>query len=170
MENFQQARYAAILPNDVSNGEGICVSFFVQGCPHHCPGCFNPETWDFSGGKIYNNKTKWDIIKLICDNNIIRNFCVLGGEPLATQNLAMTEEVVRVVRQSYPNIKIYLWTGYTMEEIKSLSNDYIKSILNNIDILIDGRFIEEEKDLSLPLRGSRNQNIWEKKKDIWERQ
>ena len=159
--------YATIIPNDVSNGEGICVSFFVQGCPHHCPGCFNPETWDFNEGKEYNSQIKWDIVKLISANNIQRNFCVLGGEPLAAQNIPMTEEVVITVRQAYPNIKIYIWTGYTFDELQNLN---VQTILDNIDVLIDGRFIEEEKDLSLKLRGSRNQKVWIKKDNRWEEQ
>lgn len=159
--------YASIIPNDVSNGEGICVSFFVQGCPHHCPGCFNPETWDFSKGKEYDSQIKWDIVKLISANNIQRNFCVLGGEPLAAQNIPMTEEVVTTVRQAYPNIKIYIWTGYTFDELQNLN---VQTILDNIDVLVDGRFIEEEKDLSLKLRGSRNQKVWIKKDNKWEEQ
>lgn len=159
--------YATIIPNDVSNGEGICVSFFVQGCPHHCPGCFNPETWDFNEGKEYDSQIKWDIVKLISANNIQRNFCVLGGEPLAAQNIPMTEEVVTTVRQAYPNIKIYIWTGYTFDELQNLN---VQTILDNIDILVDGRFIEEEKDLSLKLRGSRNQKVWIKKDNKWEEQ
>ena len=83
------SRYNTIIPNDVANGEGICVSFFVQGCPHHCPGCFNPETWDFIGGQEYTSHTKWEIIKAINANGIVRNFSVLGGEPLAPQNIFM---------------------------------------------------------------------------------
>ena len=72
------SRYSAIIPNDVVNGRGVCVSFFVQGCPHHCPGCFNEETWDFHGGTPYTPEVKWEIIKLISANNITRNFSVLG--------------------------------------------------------------------------------------------
>lgn len=163
-------RYAAIIPNDVSNGEGVCVSFFVQGCPHHCSGCFNPETWDYAKGKEYTNDIKWEIIKLINANNLQRNFCVLGGEPLSSINLKMTDEVVSTVRAAYPNIKIYLWTGYTLENLQKQNNTLINHILSTIDILIDGPFIEEEKDLSLKLRGSTNQKIWNKKNNKWEEQ
>ena len=112
-------RYNKIIENDVTNGEGVCVSFWVQGCPHHCPGCFNPETWDFDNGELYTPHTKWEIIKAINANGIIRNFSILGGEPLAPQNLPMTEEVVTAVRAAYPDIKIFLWTGYKFPNLKT---------------------------------------------------
>jgi len=154
------SRYNTILTNDVVNGEGVCVSFFVQGCPHHCPGCFNEETWDFKGGQPYTEHTKWEIIEAIGANGIQRNFSVLGGEPLDEHNLKMTEEVISAVRAAYPNIKIFLWTGYTIEELSSSFDNKLGKILNTVDVLIDGPFIEEQKDLSLKLRGSKNQRIF----------
>ena len=160
-------RYAQIIPNDVSNGEGVCVSFFVQGCPHHCPGCFNPETWDFNEGIEYTSDVKWQIIGLLAANNVKRNFCVLGGEPLALPNLPMTQEVVSTVRHAYPNIKIYLWTGFLMKDLLQSTDKNIQSILNDIDILIDGPFVEAAKDLTLKLPGSSNQIIWEKENGLW---
>jgi anaerobic ribonucleoside-triphosphate reductase activating protein len=159
-------RYNTIITNDVTNGEGVCVSFFVQGCPHHCSGCFNPETWDFNGGKLYNENVKWQIIKAISANGIERNFSILGGEPLAPQNIKMVEEIVTAVRIAYPNIKIFLWTGYEFENLDFDNKSYY-NILSNIDVIIDGKFIEEQKDLSLKLRGSSNQNIWIKENNIW---
>lgn len=159
-------RYNTIITNDVTNGEGVCVSFFVQGCPHHCSGCFNPETWDFNGGKPYNENVKWQIIKAISANSIERNFSVLGGEPLAPQNIKMVEEIIIAVRIAYPNIKIFLWTGYNFENLDFDNKSYY-NILSNIDVIIDGKFIEEQKDLSLKLRGSSNQNIWIKENNIW---
>ena len=161
------SRYNTIIPNDVVNGEGVCCSFFVQGCPHHCKGCFNEETWDFSKGKEYTPHTKWEIIKLISANEVQRNFSVLGGEPLALQNLEMTEEVIKAVRQAYPNIKIFLWTGYTMEDLQALSLEKVNQILDQIDVLIDGPYIEKCRDLNLRLRGSTNQHIYEKVNDEW---
>ena len=140
-------RYSAIIPNDVVNGRGVCVSFFVQGCPHHCPGCFNEETWDFNGGIPYTSEVKWNIIKAISANNITRNFSVLGGEPLAPQNIDMTWEVIDAVRHAYPHIEITLWTGYTYEELMVLSSENLLNILNTINVLVDGPFIEKEKDL-----------------------
>ena len=162
------SRYSAIIPNDVVNGHGVCVSFFVQGCPHHCPGCFNEETWDFHGGVPYTPEVKWNIIKAIAANNINRNFSVLGGEPLAPQNIDMTWEIIDAVRHAYPNIEIILWTGYTYEELMVQPTENLLNILNTINILVDGPFIEEEKDLSLQLRGSRNQRIWVKQNNRWE--
>lgn len=151
--------YNAIIPNDVVNGEGVCTSFFVQGCPHHCFNCFNSETWDFEGGQPYTEHTKWEIIEALGANGIQRNFSVLGGEPLAPQNLKMTEEVISAVRNAYPTIKIFVWTGYTMEYLIHHITEELRSILLNIDVLIDGPYIDELKDLNLKLRGSSNQNV-----------
>ena len=160
-------RYNSIIPNDVTNGEGVCVSFFVQGCPHHCEGCFNPETWDFDGGTEFTEETKWELIKLIGANGIQRNFSVLGGEPLATKNLEMTEKIITAVRAAYPHIKIYVWTGFLFKDLVNSTDKKIDSILSKIDFLIDGTFDESKKDLSLKLRGSSNQNIWEHVNNEW---
>lgn len=162
------SRYNTIIPNDIVNGEGVCVSFFVQGCPHHCPGCFNEETWDFHGGQEYMDHTKWEIIEAIGANGLQRNFSVLGGEPLAPQNIQMTAEVIDAVRHAYPKINIYLWTGYEFGELLLNKDDTMKQILSKINVLIDGPFIESLKDLSLILRGSSNQHIYRKQNNEWE--
>ena len=160
-------RYAAIIKDDVVNGEGVCTSFFIQGCPHHCKGCFNQDTWDFEGGLPYGPSVKWEIIRSIGANGFNRGFSVLGGEPMAPQNTRMVLDVLNAVRAAYPNITIYLWTGYTMEEL----NDPIhQEILVKIDCLIDGQYIDELRDLSLKMRGSINQRIWRKKNGRWEQQ
>ena len=160
------SRYNAIISNDVVNGQGVCVSFFAQGCPHHCDGCFNPETWDFDGGQPYSEEVKWEIIKLISANGIQRNFSVLGGEPLAPCNLNMVSSLINAVRHAYPHIKIFLWTGYTKEEL-DIKDERIQLILDNIDVLIDGPFIEAQKNLDLKLRGSDNQRIWIRENNRW---
>lgn len=160
-------KYAQIIENDVVNGEGFCVSFWVQGCPHRCPGCFNKETWDFNGGIEYSSDIKWDIIKLISANGIQRNFSILGGEPLAPQNLPMSAEIIDAVRHAYPNIKIFLWTGYIFEDLIREESKLVQQILNDVDVIIDGPFIEEKKDLSLLLRGSTNQHIRIKMDNKW---
>lgn len=159
-------RYAGLNTNDFANGKGTCVSFFVQGCPHHCHGCFNPETWDFNGGKELPVDIRGQIIKAICANGITRNFSVLGGEPLCPQNRDGVNNIITGIRAAFPHIKIFVWTGYTLEELQAENNDSINNILNNIDVLIDGRYKEEEKDLTLELRGSRNQRILYKNVDF----
>lgn len=164
------SRYNAIIPNDIVNGHGVCVSFFVQGCPHHCPGCFNEETWDFKGGNEYTDHTKWEIIEAIGANGIQRNFSVLGGEPLDRHNVDMVAEVLEAVRKAYPTIEIILWTGFELEEFFYTINSTpkLQRILELVDIIVDGPFIEERKDLTLKLRGSTNQHIWNKEKGRWE--
>lgn len=148
-------RYALIKENDIANGKGICVSFWTQGCNQHCKNCHNPETWDFNGGiedTIENIINK--IIQAISKNGIQRNFSVLGGEPLCPENAANTKQIINAVRQAYPAITIYLWTGYYKEQIPD------PSILEYVDVLIDGPYIDAERDITLPLRGSRNQRVW----------
>ena len=146
-------RYAEIKPNDVVDGEGICVSFWVQGCPFHCNGCHNPTTWSFDGGYPFTEKTMDQLLMLILKNGIKRNFSILGGEPLCPENLEMTTFVVHIIRQTYPDIKIYLWTGYIYENIQHLP------VLKDVDILIDGQFDLAHRDITLKLRGSPNQRI-----------
>ena len=150
-------RYAGLKLNDVGNGTGMTVSFWTQGCPHRCKGCHNPETWDFSGGMEYDSSVVDKILEAIPKNGIMRNFSILGGEPLATANLDIVEEVVSAVRHAFPSIHIYLWTGYTLENI--MENSRVMSILSKVDTLIDGKFIEEKKNLNLLLRGSSNQRV-----------
>ena len=152
-------RYAGLITNDFANGTGTCVSFWTQGCPHHCPGCQNPETWNFQGGKEVPTNIRDQIIKAICANGITRNFSVLGGEPLCDENLNEVDKIITSVRTAYPQIKIFVWTGYILEELKKKKNDKINHILSQIDVLIDGPFIQAERDITLELRGSRNQRI-----------
>ena len=154
-------RYAGLIKNDLAAAPGVCVSFFVQGCPLRCPGCHNPESWDFEGGMEFTTKTLNDILTSLSANGIERPLCIMGGEPLCTENIFLTTLIIKEVRQQKPNIKIYLWTGYTYEELLSnkTSNPKLEYILDNIDCLIDGPFIQEEKDITLQMRGSRNQRI-----------
>lgn len=152
-------RYAGLITNDFVNGTGVCVSFWTQGCPHRCPGCHNPETWDFEGGKELPTDIRGQIIKAICANGITRNFSILGGEPLCSQNLEEVDNIVTSVRTAYPHIKIFIWTGYTLEELQKMENFHIINILSQIDVLIDGLYKEDEKDITLELRGSKNQRI-----------
>ena len=152
-------KYAGLNTNDFANGKGVCVSFWTQGCPHHCPGCQNPETWDFEGGKELPTDIRGQIIKAICANGITRNFSILGGEPLCPQNIEEVDNIVTSVRTAFPHIKIFLWTGYTLDELQKQENKHIINILSHIDVLIDGPYIENERDITLDLRGSKNQRI-----------
>ena len=154
-------RYAGLIKNDTAAAPGICVTFFVQGCPLRCPGCHNPESWDFDGGKEFTPEVLDEIISGLTANNINRTLCIMGGEPLCSENLFLTTLIIKEVRQQKPNVKIYLWTGYTYEELlsKKTSNPKLEYVLDNIDCLIDGPFMQEEKDITLQMRGSRNQRI-----------
>lgn len=159
-------KYAGLITNDFANGTGVCVSFWAQGCPHHCQGCQNPETWDFDGGQPLPIDIKGQIIKAISANGITRNFSVLGGEPLCEQNLDIVDQIITAVRAAYPHIKIFVWTGYTIQELKEQKNTTIEHILSQIDTLIDGRYIESKRDITLKFRGSKNQNILNKEIDF----
>lgn len=150
-------RVAGLTKNDTTNGEGICVSLWVQGCPHHCKGCHNPESWDFNGGEHINN---WRLIEQISEaiaaNGIQRNFSILGGEPFAPQNIDDTYQILWHIKERFPSIKTFVWTGYTLQQLQDLYED---TLLDNVDVLIDGPFIKAERDITLKFRGSKNQRI-----------
>lgn len=110
-------KYAGIIKNDVSAAPGVCLSFFTQGCPHRCPGCHNPETWDFDGGKPFTADTVQTILDALNANGIDRTLCIMGGEPLCDENLFTVAYLIEDVKKIYPNKKIFLWTGYTYDEI-----------------------------------------------------
>lgn len=148
-------RFSKIKDNDIANGLGITMSFWTQGCPHHCKGCFNKETWNFEDGEEFTQKDLKYIIENINKNNIKRDLSILGGEPLCPQNVEGVITLCKEFKRHYPEKLIYLWTGYTIENF----DDIQKEILNYIDILIDGKFEEDRKNLSIKLRGSSNQRV-----------
>ena len=152
-------KYAGIIKNDTSAAPGICVTFFVQGCPFHCIGCHNSQAWDFNGGREFTENTLNEILEAISANGIKRNFCVMGGEPLCYENVELTKLVIEKVKEKYPEILIYVWTGNEYEVLKEREDESTKYILNTIDCLIDGRFILEKRDITLEMRGSSNQRI-----------
>lgn len=152
-------QYAGIIKNDIAAGEGVNVTFFTQGCPKRCEGCHNPETWDFDGGKEFTSDTLNDILFSLSANGVQRNFSIMGGEPMASENLFITAMLINTVREKYPDVKIYLWSGYTYEELLNRTEQRVEWILNNIDFLIDGPYIQAERDITLAMRGSRNQKI-----------
>lgn len=110
-------KYAGIVKNDLSAAPGVCVTFYTQGCPHHCRGCHNPETWDFNGGKEFTMETIYEVRDALCANGVHRNLCIMGGEPLCHENLFVVENLITEIKKVYPTIKIYVWTGYTYEEL-----------------------------------------------------
>ena len=153
-------RLAGINPNDIVDGNDICVSVWLQGCPHRCPQCHNPETWSFSGGKEYNEEEAIEkVISLISKNGIQRNLSLLGGEPLCPQNINFSLQLAKRVKEKYPNIKVFCWTGYLLEELD-------ENKLKDIDILIDGKYDYKKRDITLYLRGSSNQRVLYKKIDF----
>lgn len=159
-------RYSAIKFNDVANAPGISVSVYLQGCDRRCPHCFNPETWDFEGGLPFTSVELDQILAGLIANGVKRNLCILGGEPMDDRNVFTTLLIIDTVRKKYPDIKIYLWTGFTYEELLTSPNPKIKIILDNLDYLIDGPYINSKRDISLQMRGSSNQKIIDLKKNI----
>lgn len=156
-------RYAGILGNDFVNGQDVCVSFWCQGCPLRCPGCHNPQTWNFESGLEAKEEDLIDhILELLTANDIQRNLSILGGEPMCEQNVEFVDLLIYWVKKIYPNTRIYLWSGYTLEQLQVMAkfNKNIYNILNNIDMLAAGPFILAERDITLPFVGSRNQKVY----------
>ena len=154
-------KYAELKLNDIANAPGIAISLYVQGCPHHCKGCFNQETWDFEGGKEFTDKELNTIIMNLRKHGIKRSLCILGGEPLCDENVPLTNYVISEVKKIYPDTPIYIWTGYLLERVieRAENNENLKEILKQVDYIVDGPFKEELKDLRLKMRGSSNQRI-----------
>ena len=154
--------YAAIKKYDVANGPGVRVSLFVSGCTHHCPGCFNPETWDFNYGKPFDSDVINEIIEALRPD-YIHGFSLLGGEPFEHQNQIALLPLLKEIRAKYPTKDIWCYTGYDFE--KDLRDNMAKQwyetyeMLSCLDILVDGEFQQSKKDLALRFRGSSNQRI-----------
>ena len=151
--------YAKINTHDVANGPGVRVSLFVSGCEHRCPGCFNQEAWDFEYGQEFTVQQAQDIIEE-SRPDYIKGLSVLGGEPLHDFNLDWVQLLLDFWKKEHPDKTVWLYTGYRWEDVA----DYF--VLRFVDVLVDGPFIEPEKDLSLRFRGSRNQRIIDVKKSL----
>lgn len=152
---------------DISDGEGIGVALFVQGCHFHCYNCFNPETWDFNKGKEWTKQTEKLLINLMY-KDYIQRLSILGGEPLASENLSTVLEIVNKIHVLFPEKRIWLYTGYTWESIfpsgvnqAELSQEEItrQEVVKSCNILIDGRYVDEQRDITLKWRGSKNQRV-----------
>lgn len=149
-------RYNKIRKMDISNGEGIRVSLFVQGCEFHCKNCFNPDTWNFEGGKEFTTDTMKSLIDL-CANKNINGLSILGGEPMHPKNRETVVDIMRAFKYHYPEKTIWMWTGYKLEDLLNEDDEDVKSMFIYLDYLIDGQFQEDKKNLNLKWAGSTNQ-------------
>ena len=161
--------YAEIKNVDIANGPGVRISLFVSGCPHHCKGCFNEVTWDFTYGKPYTRETINHILELL-KPDYIKGITFLGGEPMAPSNQESVLNTMRQIKGHYTNKDIWLYTGYLLDtDIMGKMVDtlpHTSEILSYIDVLVDGPFIEEQKNLNLQFKGSENQRIIDMKKTL----
>lgn len=156
-------RYAGIIYDDTAAAPGLSLSLYTQGCPLHCEGCHNQDMWDFDGGYEYTAEVQNRIIQSLNENGVLRNLCILGGEPLLEQNIEALHTLCAAARETYPDIKIYIWTGYTMDEItdRVSSNFFLHSLIFELtNTLITGRYEQDKRDITLKLCGSWNQEVW----------
>lgn len=154
--------YGTIKNYDIANGTGVRVSLFVSGCRHHCKGCFNSETWDFNYGNPYTKEVEAEILEAL-KPAYIQGFSLLGGEPFEPENQKELAGLLQKIKESYPEKNVWCYTGYLYDVDLipggKVYTEYTDKMLACIDILVDGEFIEAEKDLTLEFRGSRNQRI-----------
>ncbi len=161
--------YGALKKTDIANGPGVRVSLFVSGCRHHCKDCFNPETWSFTYGQEYTDEVTREILEAMAPS-YIRGITVLGGEPFEPENQRCLLPLYRTIRARYPKKSIWVYSGYTLDEqlwkessARSIETDEILSL---IDVLVDGEFVAEQKNITLKFRGSENQRIIDVQKSL----
>ena len=154
--------YCNVKNCDIANGIGVRVSLFVSGCRNRCKNCFQPETWDFNYGKPFDEQTEEKLIKMLAPS-YINGLTVLGGEPMEPENQRALLPFLKKVKAAYPQKTIWLYTGFTLEELRSpdcrAHTEYTEEILKLLTVLVDGRFVEEKKNISLRFRGSENQRL-----------
>lgn len=153
--------YAKINKNDIANGSGVRVTLFVSGCTHHCKGCFNQEAWDFKYGEPFDENVENELLEALSPS-YIKGLTLLGGEPMEPQNQRVLVHFLKKVKEKYPNKTIWCYSGYTLEQLTGQSRarcEVTDEMLSLIDVLVDGQFVEELKDISLRFRGSSNQRI-----------
>lgn len=155
-------RYNLIRKMDISNGPGIRVSIFMQGCHFHCKNCFNPDTWSFEKGQEFNDETIEEVLKL-CGEPHIKGLSILGGEPMHPVNIEGTTRLAKAFKENYPEKTLWAWTGYKFDE-------YLKDkeIVKYLDVLIDGQYVDELHDFTLKWRGSSNQRVIDVQKTLKE--
>lgn len=155
--------YGEIKLCDIANGIGVRVSLFVSGCRNKCKNCFNPMTWAFNYGKEFDQNAENIVIEQL-EKPFIDGLTILGGEPFEPENQSRVLELIKHIKEKVPNKTIWMYSGFTFEElmgyqVSRASTDIAKEILKNIDVLVDGRYVDEEKDIRLKFRGSRNQRV-----------
>ena len=155
--------YGELKKCDIANGVGVRVTLFVSGCTNHCPDCFQPQTWDFDYGKVFTDETKAEIFAEL-DKSYVNGLTVLGGEPFEPRNQRELLPLLREVRERYPDKTVWCFTGFRLEDELLREGSYPRcevtdGMLACIDVLVDGRFVKELKDISLQFRGSRNQRV-----------
>ena len=152
-------RYNLIRKMDISNGPGVRVSIFMQGCQFHCKNCFNPETWDFNGGEEFTDDTIKKVLDL-CDKSEVKGLSILGGEPMNPTNIEGTTKLAKAFKEKYPEKNIWTWSGYRYEDLKD------KEVMKYIDVLVDGNYKDELHNPTLKWKGSENQRVIDVKKSI----
>ena len=154
--------YGSIKSYDIADGPGVRVSLFVSGCRHHCKGCFNAETWDFEYGRPYTKETEDAVIRMLGEE-YIKGLTVLGGEPFEPENQPEVAGLLKRAKEVYPQKDIWCYTGYLydvdLQKGGRVYTDVTEEMLSHIDVLVDGEFVEEQKDITLLFRGSRNQRL-----------
>ena len=153
------SKIAGIYWDDTAAAPGISLSVYFSGCHFHCPGCHNPEAQDFNYGRDYGLEIRQEIMEKLKKNGVMRTLSILGGEPLNNENIGDVLNLIGWCKNDYPDLKIYVWTGYTIEELETRDDDDVRAVLRNITCLIDGRYELDKRDTTLPLRGSSNQRI-----------
>ena len=165
------SKVAEIKYNDCTNGNGVCISVWFSGCQFHCPGCHNPEAQDFNFGQPLTAEKMDEIVSKLQENGVARSLSLLGGEPLNQHNKCAAAALIEKVRRAYPKTKIFIWTGYTLQQLLERAAEEEKihigsdvppltKILRAANYIIDGRYEEAQRDITLPLRGSANQRIY----------
>ena len=149
-------KMAGFYDESISNGLGWRAVLFVSGCPHNCPGCHNKIAQDYNYGQEFN---KEEIINRICENSILKGITISGGEPLCKENIAEVADFIQDVKKVRPEFNVWCYSGYTMEQLQARNDETTDKILKEIDVLVDGRFIESQKKQNLKFRGSANQRI-----------
>lgn len=165
--------YGEIKKNDISNGIGVRTSLFVSGCRHHCKDCFNAQTWDFGFGEAFTEQTMMEILES-CEPDWINGLSLLGGEPFEPENQRVPLPFLVMFKEKFPDKDIWCYSGFTFEEITGRAKSRAKTdvsaeMLSLIDVLVDGRFEESKKDISLKFRGSSNQRIIDVQKTLSEK-